>query len=186
MPLLQERYLSLFDLESRKQFLDVVWDMMELSYRNIGGNMSFLNKEELLNDSFMWKLVRKDGNIVACVIYKQKHPSTRKTVSIGNDGSDVGKQSVLKVLLEDIKMKRSYAEVSEAVEHILVNKHGAEKIPNKYASQILNKHILSLDEDGYHYQRYIGGEKKTKVLIGNVEEIIGTMKNNLNVDIDYI
>lgn len=164
--LLTERFLSLRNEADRLKYLDEVWAILERSYASIGGFKSVPNKESLIKETDFWKLVKKDNKIVAVVLYKFKHG--RKSIGAGTDGTQLGKESLYKIFLEDLQQVRSWAEVSGASEHIKT-KMGYFKIPNKYAGEILGKDIDSLDPDGYHYTRLINGEPHTKVLVGHIE-----------------
>lgn len=164
--LLVERVLTLITPDDRKKYLDVVWDILQKSYEKIGGFKSVPNKEALIPETNIWKLVRKGNKIVAVGLYSSK--SGRKCIGSGTDGSPEGKAALLQMWLDDTKQNRSWGEVSGAAEHIKL-KQGHKVIPNKYASQILNKDILSLNPDGVHYTRMIGGEPHEKLLTGHVE-----------------
>ena len=68
---------------------------------------------------------------------------------------------------EDLKLNRSWSEVSGAAAHIKT-KMGYKPIPNKYAADILKKDIRALNPDGIHYTRLIGGVEYEKMIVGNV------------------
>jgi hypothetical protein len=68
---------------------------------------------------------------------------------------------------EDIKMRRSWAEVSGAPEAIM-KRAGAKPLPNKYAAPLTGKEILEYNPDGIHYTRLIAGEPHEKVIYGYV------------------
>ena len=75
------------------------------------------------------------------------------------------------MISEDILMKNrcAWSEVSEAMEHIML-KNGAMPIPSTVAQKLLkDKEFVSLDKDGYHYTRSIGGAFVTKLCVGNIE-----------------
>jgi hypothetical protein len=164
--LLTERFLSLLSVEDRRKYIDEVWDMLQKSYAKVGGFKSAPNKEELLKETDFWKLVKKNGKIVAIALYKFKRG--RKSIAGGTDGTDLGKEWLMKIFLEDLQQNRSWSEVSDKVE-LIKTKMGYFKIPNKFVEEILNKPIISLDPDGYHYTRMIAGEPHTKMMVGHID-----------------
>jgi len=164
--LLAERYITLISKDQRKPYLPLIWDMLQKAYANIGGFKSTDSPEGLLDETSLWKLVRKNSKIVAVALYADK--LGRKLIGVATDGTPEGKAALNQIMIEDIKQHRSWSEVSGAMEHIN-KKLGATLIPNKYAAAILNKPIISLNPDGYHYTRAIAGEPHEKLLIGKIE-----------------
>ncbi len=172
-----ERYLTLFDKDKKEEYVDDVWEMIENSYRKIGGCNS--SKEELLMDGVFWKLVRKGGRpgdgeggkIVAAVIYKTQ--LGRKAFLAGSDGTTEGKQALYSIIREDAtqKERNAWVEVSGAPEHLYA-KYGHIPIPNEVAKEILEKigkKVTALSSDGYHYTRKIGGTEHEKIMMGTVQ-----------------
>ena len=164
--LLAERYITLISKDQRKPYLPLIWDMLQKAYANIGGFKSTDSPEGLLDETSLWKLVRKNNKIVAVSIYSDK--LGRKTIGAATDGSEEGKAALKQIWIDDIKQNRSWAEVSGAAKHIK-KKLGISAIPNKYAAEILQKPIISLNPDGYHYTRTIAGEHHEKLLVGKIE-----------------
>ena len=172
-----ERYLTLFDKDKKEEYVDDVWEIIENSYRSIGGCNS--SKEELMMDGVFWKLVRKGGRpgdgkggkIVAAVIYKTQ--LGRKAFLAGSDGTTEGKQALYSIISEDAEQKERNAgvEVSGAPEH-LYKKYGHVPIPNEVAEEILNKigkKVTALNPDGYHYTRKIGNQEHEKIMMGTLK-----------------
>lgn len=155
--------------DKRKEYADVVYSILLKSYANIGGMYGCNSVEDLLSDTDLWKLVRKNNEIVAVVCYSRKRGG-RKLVYCGQNGTDIGKNALYKILEEDIKIldRNAWEEVSGAMEHILLKK-GAVPLPAKYVEKLMpDKEILSYDNDGIHYTRLIGNIKVTKCLFGNI------------------
>ena len=163
--LLLERYVNLTNDNQKREYAEVVWDMLQNSYKKIGGYRGTQNVEELIKDSSLWKLVRKNNKIVAASIYKDLRG--RKSIAAATDGTEEGKKALLSIWLEDLKLNRSWSEVSGATEHMKL-KHGFKPISNKYAEEILGKQVLSLNDDGIHYTRMIGGVPYEKAIIGYI------------------
>ena len=170
MKLLKEHYLTCFSGDQNQQkYLDDVWDIFETSYASIGGTHS--SKEELTMPGIFWKLVRRNGKIVAAVAYKEQNG--RKAFLAGTDGSAQGKLDLKKIIHEDAVRdeRNAWAEVSGAPEKIFT-REGFVPIPNEQAKEILEKQgkkVLELDSDGYHYKRKIGGDVYRKLLVGKLK-----------------
>lgn len=164
--LITERYVNLRGRQQIEPYLDSIWDILQLTYEPIGGFLTASSKEELLGKIDFAKLVRRDGKIVAAAVYKDKNG--RKLIGAGYDGSQQGKVDILKTYLEDIKQARAWGEYSGRLETTML-KYGGVPIPNKFAEYILQKPIKSLNPDGYHYTREIGGEYHEKIIIGKLD-----------------
>lgn len=165
---LLERYLNLHNKEEKTQYKEIIWDLLQSSYSNIGGYKGVSNPDELIETTSLWKLIKKNNSIVAFRLYKDQ--SGRKSVAAGTDGSKIGKEALIGLVLEDIKQQRSWGEVSGSIEH-LIKKFDGRLIPSKYASFLTGKIIESYNEDGYHYTRLINGEPVEKILVGYPEDL---------------
>lgn len=173
MTQLNEHYITLIaDKVEKEKYLDEVSEIMYTSYSKIGGRPTH-DMADYLADKYMWKLVRKNNKIVAAAIYKFDGEN-RKYNLAGTDGSPEGKAALYALLKEDIELlgRGAYGEVSDAIEHIMVNKLGAKRIPNKTAQYILTnkfgKQVTDLNPDGYHYTRMINGKPTEKIMVGNI------------------
>lgn len=115
----------------------------------------------------MWKCNRKNGVIVAVVIYKKRYG--RKGIGMATDGSAAGKRALTEIFQEDLK--RSWVECSGAVEKILL-RTGGEKyvVPAVYAETLTGKKCTP-SEDGKHYTRTIAGHDHEKIILGTPEGI---------------
>lgn len=172
---LLEHYINLFTPEEKYKYASQVWDLLQLSYAYAGGFKTAASIDELIAKSGLWKLNIRDGHIYTAFIYKDK--LGRKTIALGTDGSDRGKDDLLKIQSDDIMMNRSWVEVSGSVERIMI-KYNAIPISNKFASILINKEILSYNDDGFHYTRLIAGHPHEKIIYGFVElnkEVLGNL-----------
>lgn len=174
--ILIEHYITLWSNKEILKYLEDIWRILQYSYRKIGGIAGCSKPEDLLNKGNLCaKLVRRNNRIVACTLYKQLGDKSRKLIAGGCDGTVEGKKAFYDMCKEDVSQVRrdSWAEVSGAMEHIFLDKLNAVPIPNTTSKKILHdlKHdVLSLDPDGYHYTRNIGGKPYKKILMGNVPE----------------
>lgn len=167
-----EHYVTCFEVDEKEQYLDAVWNILQKSYASIGGLKGMSGKTDLLNDDIMWKLVRKNGKIIACNIYNTKQGG-RKLVAAGTDGTPEGKKAFYSMCAEEVKRieRNSWSEVSGSLEGVFLFKLDATPIPIEISSKVLadkGKEILSKDKDGFHYTRLIDGEPYEKIMFGNV------------------
>lgn len=168
--ILNEHYVNCFTPEEKQVYAERVFYLIQTAYANIGGNCNISDIETLCEDTGMWKLVRRDGEIVFAAIYKDRQG--RKFVAIGHDGSREAKSELRKIIEQDIKQYKSWAEVSGSMARVML-KTGVSAIPSEKAADVLGKEILAYGDDPFSYTRAIGGNIYQKVLVGypNGEEI---------------
>lgn len=109
---LNERYVTAFK-DDMNLYADEVYNMLVNAYKKIGGIKGISSKEDLIKDSDIWKMVRRNGKIIACQVYSTKRGG-RKAIGGATDGTEIGKQAMYDIMKEDIKMKdrSAWAEVS--------------------------------------------------------------------------
>jgi hypothetical protein len=183
---LEERFVNLLpqDIEKKREHGEQLHGMLQKSYADQGGihGSGFTSPEDMVKNIPMWKLHRSDGKIRAASFYKDK--GGRKRVAIATDDSDEGKKAAARMMVDDNNQGRSYGEVSgkslsfikrQAGEHL--KKH---VISHETASAILAKggdevrrppendpELIRHPEYKEHfYQRKIGGEWHTKLMLG--------------------
>lgn len=179
--LITERFLNLLgDDPKKRDYVDVVWDLVQKSYAPIGGirGKGFSSQEELLSLIPFWKLVRKDGKIIAGALYRDK--SGRKRVAVFTDGSGQGKQALASIMVGDFD--RAYFEVSDPSLGFMIKNVGMDFV-NNYAHSVdsaqkiagepleaapqndplVQKYPQLADK---FYQREIGGHMHTKIMLG--------------------
>ena len=179
--ILVERFVNLLgDDPEKDKYVDVVWDMITKSYARIGGiqGKGFSTKEDLINNIPFWKLVRKDGDIVAGAFYRDK--AGRKRVAVATNGTDTGKVALASIMANDFD--RAYFEVSDPSLRFMVKQVGLDFVQG-YARSVEQAQQISGDElqappaDDPHvvkypslannfYQRDIGGHMHTKIMLG--------------------
>lgn len=143
-----------------------IWDMIQKCYSYVGGYKGATDFEDLVRQTKIWKVVRRGNKVSAVAAYRDQHGL--KSICAAMDGSFRGKRDILMLFQEDVRMQRSWAEVSHKVEKMKL-RLGFLPVPNVYAEDLLNKPILNLSDDGYHYDRIIGGELRTKMIVGWVK-----------------
>lgn len=191
MQILTERYLNLFPGDrAREQYKGEVWDILQKVYEPIGGikGSGFESPDDMVRRLPMWKLARKNGRIVAVMLYKDK--GGRKVVASGSDGSPEGKAALADMAPQE--PKRSYGEKSKAALGFFLKtaKNARDQLKTfEEAEKIIGKPIISVrdqwppldDEEleatqeslkrypflrDYGYFREIGGEWHFKVMFG--------------------
>lgn len=184
--LICERFINAFNKDEMRKYADQVWDILVKAYEYCGGMAGMDSVDQLIAETDIWKMVRKNDKIVAVMTYSSKR-SGRKMCYGGQDGSPEGNVAFKKILEEDYKLKdrESWAEVSGAVE---VNslKQGAMPIPAYIAEIIMSdKKFDKILDDGFHYVRKIGGQPHTKLMVGNYAgKSFAADKNLINELID--
>jgi predicted esterase YcpF (UPF0227 family) len=165
---LNERYINLFSISEKKKYWPEVEDMIRDAYAYIGGYKGDIT--EFLGNEYLWKLVRKDGEIKAGKIYKDK--LGRKSVCGFTDGTAEGKLAFKVLVKEDLKLGRSWAEVSGKMENIFKYSAGATPFPHsvvKIIMEVLHKDVQEWNPDGYHYTRNIDGQPVEKAIYGKID-----------------
>jgi hypothetical protein len=188
MSLLSERFINVFDNKEKEKYADTVWDMLQSSYKSIGGlkGSGFESKKDMINSIPFWKIAKKNSKIVAVSLYKDK--SGRKRVASGTDGSKEGKEQFERMTREDMEQERAYVEVSSKSLTFIVKRLGSklEKyiIKPEEAEKILKVKLVYPVPDtdpeveshpnlkDFFYQRKLGEKLVTKIMIGTANTAI--------------
>ena len=164
--IINERFVNVFTPEDKEKYIDQLWHLLELTYAELGGLMG-ASKGDLISAPGIWKLVRKNGKIIAGILYRDM--AGRKIRLVLHNNSEEGKEWVKKIIHDDIALGRSWGEVSGPLEKVMI-KLGAKPIPNQYAEKILKQPVTELNPDGYHYTREVTpGVEKEQIILGNLE-----------------
>lgn len=178
---LTEHYVNLLEVSEKEKYKDVVYDLLQASYASMGGlkGAGFGSADEMVRKIPMWKLVRKNGAIVACAMYKDKNG--RKRVAVGSDGTQQGKEAVASIFKEDFS--RAYFEISERslafhvkvlgyefLETFAVAPRAVEKITGdrvRFPVKDDNPEAVRHPKlKKLFYTRMIGGHVHTKIMLG--------------------
>lgn len=186
-----ERYVNAIgtrDLNTKKQYQKQVWDLLQRSYKAIGGikGNGFQNPDAMLKLP-MWKMAVNNGKVEAVVLYKDK--GGRKSVAMGCSGTPYAKKAVADIMKNELS--RSYGEKSKAalgtmmklypwdvLEPFVQKPADVKKIAKGDPIVSLKDHRGALPDDAkmtlkkypqlkdYGYFREIGGNMVFKVMIG--------------------
>lgn len=174
--ILIERYVNLLpsDAEEKARYAPEVWDLLVSSYAPVGGlkGKGFSSIEDMIETIPFWKLVRRNGRIVAVKLYRDKNG--RKSVASATDGTQEGKAELAKIMQDDARLSRSYSEISPNVYRFALKALGQELldaaiIPAEVAKEI-DGSVMLIPGEPYWYEREIGdsGEVKRKIMLGHV------------------
>ena len=167
--LITEHFLTLTNKEDMKKYGDEVWDILQKSYAYIGGIAGINSIDDLIEDTDLWKLVRRDNKITAIKAYKLKNGG-RKSNCGGTDGTEQGKKDIMKIYQEDglMKDRHQYGEYSGKAVSIVL-KTGGIPVPAAIAQTILEPKKIEICQDGWFYIRKLGdGKSHHKLMIGNL------------------
>lgn len=173
------------------------WEFMDAAYKWVDGFKSFHDEVDMVDSSLIWMLTYdgpapKDqsdvdwNHVYCCTICKPKHGL--KTVAFGQQSTDGGKAALstnsqandvdfrkrreaAKRKAFEWQAKHCWQEVSHRPEQIFLSM-GTPKIPYEVLAAtdvFAGKEVHPL-EDGYHYERLIGGQWVTKLAVGNFKK----------------
>lgn len=167
-----EHYVSLWKKngDDFSKYSSQVWDILQNSYKNIGGIAGVDSPEQLVAKSDLWKMVRRSGKITAVQVYRTD-VGGRKAVAGGSDGTEQGKQDLFKIMLEDFTRddREVFSEMSgKALGSAL--KRGATPVLASTVKDFMSKYGRDIEPlpDGYFYRRHIGSKDYIKVLLGKL------------------
>lgn len=173
------------DVDERNKYKDEVYDLITRAYASIGGikGNGFNSADDMVDNLPMWKLVKKDNQIVAGRMYKDKNG--RKSVASFTDGSRAGIIELAKIF--KIEGSRSYTEISSKALAFMIKLIGIDgvkkiAIPVDRVKTLLkgddigepDKHYTELYPDiaSFFYSRKIGLSSETKIALGIPENTI--------------
>ena len=167
---INETYINVFSPEDKLKYVDSVWSIIQGTYARLGGikGSGFSSKEDMIASLPMWKLVKRDGVIVAVQLYKDKNG--RKFVAAGTNNTPEGKEDLKKMLVDELKHGRSFGEVNPNIYNLIGSIIGQNELL-KYTvnasdvSKILGKEVIP-SNTGLSYTRNINGHNEEKYMIG--------------------
>src|SRR5699024_10076285 len=141
--ILNETYINLIGDDARKhEYADEVYNMLQKAYAPIGGikGSGFSSPQDMIENIPFWKLVSRNGKIVAGTMYKDR--DGRKVVASFTDGKKTSRPDYADMVKDE--GSRSYKETSDralgflikqigvdAVEQQAIEPSEAEQIPGK-------------------------------------------------------
>jgi len=130
---LNETYKNLFSEKEKQPYAQLVWDLIQATYKDIGGmkGKGFKDIQDMVETFPMWKLNVKDGKVVFVALYRDKYG--RKACCAGNDGGRLGLLALKDFLKSELKTQRSWTEISG----------GVLKLCKKWFPELLEKSLIS-------------------------------------------
>lgn len=151
--------------QERRKYATQVWELAKRAYVQRELGLAGAQLEDLINAPGMWKIgLNTQGVANSGVIYREFKGYKMRLVL--HDGTREGKDAFKELMRQEVANKTFWCEVTGPVEKFLIGL-GMQKIPNKFASKLLEKPIHSYDDDGYHYVRDVhNGTMSREILLG--------------------
>tara|TARA_B100000575_G_C22909461_1_gene528173 strand:- start:17 stop:580 length:564 start_codon:yes stop_codon:yes gene_type:complete len=162
------QWVDLNDKETENQ-KNTIFDLISNAYAQIGGHPNYTSPDNVTGSEgdadYVVIDVDDDSEIDAVSVSKEK-PAGTKYVATGHDGSSPAKRAMINYKVNNLKSPGYYIEVSGKIKDILIAK-GVPVITDKETiERVMKGKKIEINDDG-SYERYIGGQKHTKVLLGN-------------------
>jgi len=155
-----------------------VFDMIDKTYRNIGGYPDFKKPSDLPDNHTDWFAadVDKDPDADITTFGKTK-AGNYKLTGAASDGSDTAKKFLINKVGKLMKTSGNYVEASDGLAHVLITRKKVPFVGDEESIQKLlpGKTFKFVGENpngkypGYDgwYERDIGGTKHLKIILGN-------------------
>ena len=143
-----------------------LYKLISNAYAPLGGHPNLKSPEDInkAGDMFAVIDVDNDPDIDAVAVTKRRTGGT-KHVAIGHDGGSKAKSAAVNHTANSLKRQGHYIEVSGKILDILKAK-GVDIVNDEETiKRVLKGKEIKMHPDG-SYDRYIGGEKHRKVMMG--------------------
>ena len=162
------KWVDLSDKE-KEEYASEIFDLINTAYAPIGGNVNYKSAADVLgaeaDADYEVINIDDDPEPDALSAYK-KQPAGTKLAAIGHDGSPEAKSKAINRLADLLKQNGYYLEVSGRLKDILLSKGAPVVTDPEVIKKVLKGKEIEMNDDGT-YQRYLGGKKHTKTLLGN-------------------
>ena len=150
---INEHFVNCKNEDEMHKYGDIVWSILQKAYEYCGGIKNVNNVDDLIKDTHLWKLYRKNNEIKAVICYTDRKGG-RKLCLLGQDGSDEGRKMLKKMMEDDFRLtdRQSWVGVSGKAA-ITALKHGGIPVPAEIAVKYMGKKCEPYDE--YWYNRPI-------------------------------
>lgn len=170
--------LTVNDLRKDPQLQEELFELIHLAYKPIGGHFKLRRPVDLLGGEVVFFDTvdiddDPDADAVALVDTK---PAGEKHVGMGHDGTRPAKKAVIDHKGRDLKKRGVFAEVSDAIAHILLTRFNVPSVndPETVRKVMKGKEIEWVgahpsgkypDNPGWYY-RDIAGHRHMKIMVG--------------------
>ena len=155
--------------KEKSEFADEIFALIDNAYAPLGGNPNYQspsNVDGSEGDANYLVIDFDDDPEFDAVVVDKTKPSGTKAAALGHDGSSQAKSRSVNFLAIMLKRKGHYIEVSGKLKDILIAKGVPVVTDKETISTALKGKNIEMNDDGT-YQRYLGGEKHTKTMMGN-------------------
>ena len=181
---LKDGIYEISDEAQLKQYSNIIWQILQNSYKELGGFKSYDSIDEMLGLISLATICVRNGKIVACAIYRGDLGGQKLNGCGTIDGSEQNKSILRAAIKDDIDNLKKYhwVEVSYPLEKWF-KELGGNPIPVVIAHKLLHKSKGKIEDlgDGVHYRREMGKDKLmvTKAIYGFQSEAVyqTVMKN---------
>lgn len=150
--------------------------LINIAYAPIGGHLKFTHPDDLLDSVILVRAEDLDADPQADVaLVSKRTPAGLKMTALGHDASPAAKRAAIETQAADLRKPGFYAEVSDALAHILLTRYRPHAVEDEEAvRRVLDRPIEWVGErpDGKYpdvkgwYYRNIAGHRKLKLLVG--------------------
>jgi len=171
--------LSVADLAKDPALADEFVQMIQHSYRKIGGHVEFKNAQSFFSgDALVFDAIDHDDDPEADILRVAKiSPYGKKSIATATDDTPFSKASMITYAASSLKKPGFYAEVSDAMAHILITKELVPFVSDEATvRKVLKKDIvwIGAHPDGKYpgydgwYIRKLGPkeEEHLKIMVG--------------------
>jgi len=170
--------LSVNDLRKDPKLQEELFELIHLAYKPIGGHFKLRRPKDLLGGEVVFfdaVDIDDDPDADAVALIDTK-PAGEKHVGMGHDGTKPAKSAVIKHKADDLKKHGIFAEVSDAIAHILLTRYDIPSVndPETVRKVLKGKEIEWVgphpsgkypNNPGWYY-RDIAGHRHMKIMVG--------------------
>lgn len=178
-----EGYKNLFSAKEKKPWANAIFQMIQAAYESQGGikGGGFGSVQEMIEQIPFWKVAVVSGKAVACKLYKDK--GGRKAIAAATDGSKIGRQKLVEMVIQDLQAGRAYSEVSGKALSFYGRFMNLKQLAvpvEQVKAKLTDEEIIEAPEDDvevqrwpelkpFFYRRQLGsGDWHTKIMLGNI------------------
>ena len=157
------------DKEEQSEFADEIFDLIDNAYAPIGGHPNYKSPDNVVGsegEAFYSAIDLDDDPDIDAIAVDKKRVGGLKSVAMGHDGTSDAKRAAINIQAIMLKKPGHYIEVSGKLLDIFKSKGVPVVTDEEDIRRILKGKEIKMNDDG-SYDRRIGGDLHTKVLMGN-------------------
>lgn len=180
---LEDNLYEFADKNEIKKYSDIIWYILQFSYKKIGGFFSFYSKENMEQRISKLVVYIKNKKIICCAIYRSDNGGY-KLVGCGTlAGMKYQKEYLKDVIKNDINnvFLFHWCEVSKPLEYYF-REYNGNPVPSKFAYRMLHKRESEIiPVDIVHYKRLLNHDYHIKCIYGfnsqkNYNKLMSTLE----------